>query len=543
MYPLPDFIKRLEMVESSGNPNAISMRNDQPIAYGARQITPTTGRAIAERMGRNDLLALDDAAFRKALLDPTTNRALSDYHINELSKRYGGDQRLMAIAYNAGQGRADAYRNTGNFAALPAETQGYVRKLGLLGSGDEMAGGGGSGILAGGGADPMLGGSAASGSPFEGASERDKWVAWGQALSQAFRGRDNSEAMGRLSALENQGVEQNKTYQALIKRGLDPATAEWAVRDPVVMREMVQQLFAPKARNMQIGEIFDPATGRPVKVLIDQTTGEYQTLGGVAAPDPTKVPNLQAIDIYDDQTGGKRKMSFNPQTGEMKPLGGVAAAGGEVTPYQAERLKLERERLNLQQQNASARTASGRLPAAVATKNKEIEIAATNLDNALSDYESLVVGGTMADGTTAPGTGYAFTGTERDAVNTARRNIQMQMKELFTLGAITGPDMQILNDMLVDPTASVGPVNSLYPLSDERGAFSVLANTAGHYAGLGTGIADRVKANTKQLRQQFRQMVANRRAAVGAQGVTASPAAGAASATSSGDLKSKYGLE
>lgn len=326
MYPLPDFIKRLEMVESSGNPNAISMRNDQPIAYGARQITPTTGRAIAERMGRNDLLALDDAAFRKALLDPTTNRALSDYHINELSKRYGGDQRLMAIAYNAGQGRADAYRNTGNFAALPAETQGYVRKLGLLGSGDEMAGGGGSGILAGGGADPMLGGSAASGSPFEGASERDKWVAWGQALSQAFRGRDNSEAMGRLSALENQGVEQNKTYQALIKRGLDPATAEWAVRDPVVMREMVQQLFAPKARNMQIGEIFDPATGRPVKVLIDQTTGEYQPIGGVAAPDPAKAPHLQATEIYDEKTGGKRKVLLNPQTGEQTPIGGVAAA-------------------------------------------------------------------------------------------------------------------------------------------------------------------------------------------------------------------------
>lgn len=579
-----DFINRVIQQESGGNPRAVSPAG----AIGLMQLMPATARQVAGELGRNDIAAMDEEELRNALFDPNLNRQFGEHYMKGRIKKYGGDYAAAAVGYNGGDSRADAWLKSGrNDAVIPKETSGYYRSILGGGGSDSLAGGGGSdgfagytGLLSGGGAQPQSGGA----DPFPQASGREKWATWLMGLGQAFRGNADPRYLTAVSELENKGVNENKTYKALISRGIDPATAEWAVRDPRVMQQLAQQLFAPKSKNMTISEIFDPATGRPVKVLVDQTTGEYQPLGGVQAPDQTKAPQLQPIEIfdeatgrkrkaifnpttgqmeplggieaadagkaatlqvvevYDEKTGGKRKVQFNPQTGEITPIGGVEAAGGAVTPYQNERLNLDRERLKLQQQNAAARTASGKLPAAVATKNKEIEIAATNLDQALADYEALVVGGERRDGTTAPGTGYAFTGTERDAVNTARRNIQMQMKELFTLGAITGPDMQILNDMLVDPTASAGPINSFNPISDERGMFSVLANTAGHYAGLGTGMADRVKANTKQLREQFRQMVMNRGGAVPAAG-TPPPAGGRPDPAPAAGLKSKYGLE
>lgn len=334
MLSYDDFINRVIQQESGGNARAVSPAG----AIGLMQLMPATARQVAGELGRNDIAGLDEAGLRNALFDPKLNRQFGEHYMQGRLNRYDGNQLLAAIGYNAGDKRADAYRQSHDMAALPRETQGYVR--GILG--EDVFGGAGTDTLAGGGgADPMLGGSAAAGSPFEGASDRDKWVAWGQALSQAFRGRDNSEAMGRLSALEQQGVSQNKTYQALIKRGLDPATAEWAVRDPVVMREMVQQLFSPKSKNLTIGEIFDPATGRPQKVLFDQATGEYKAIGGAKAADESISPLEQRrLDQADQRIDlQKRSLEQAAQSKRTRQLSvndveKLSKTGGELQQVQ-----------------------------------------------------------------------------------------------------------------------------------------------------------------------------------------------------------------
>lgn len=334
MLSYDDFINRVIQQESGGNARAVSPAG----AIGLMQLMPATARQVAGELGRNDIAGLDEAGLRNALFDPKLNRQFGEHYMQGRLNRYDGNQLLAAIGYNAGDKRADAYRQSHDMAALPRETQGYVR--GILG--EDVFGGAGTDTLAGGGgADPMLGGSAAAGSPFEGASDRDKWVAWGQALSQAFRGRDNSEAMGRLSALEQQGVSQNKTYQALIKRGLDPATAEWAVRDPVVMREMVQQLFSPKSKNLTIGEIFDPATGQPQKVLLDQATGEYKAIGGAKAADESISPLEQRrLDQADQRIDlQKRSLEQAAQSKRTRQLSvndveKLSKTGGELQQVQ-----------------------------------------------------------------------------------------------------------------------------------------------------------------------------------------------------------------
>lgn len=322
--PYDQLLQNLIRQESGGKANALSHAG----AAGVMQVMPGTAREIAAELGDTSLQGMSDQQIQQAMMDPARGKRYGEHYLQKMLNRYGGDQAAALVAYNGGPGRADAWLKNGrNDAVIPAETRNYYRSI--LGENIPMSGGAGSEMLAGGGGSDAMaatGSGGAAGSPFEGASDRQKWATWLAALGQSFRGRDNAETMQRLTAMESQGVNQNRTYQALVKRGIDPATAEWAVRDPQVMREVAQQLFAPKSKNMTISEIFDPATGRPVKVLVDQTTGEYQAIGGVSAPDPTKAPNLQAIEIYDDKGGGKRKVLLNPQTGEQTPIGGVAAA-------------------------------------------------------------------------------------------------------------------------------------------------------------------------------------------------------------------------
>lgn len=65
------------------------------------------------------------------------------------------------------------------------------------------------------------------------------------------------------------------------------------------------------------------------------------------------------------------------------------------------------------------------------------------LDQELKDFGSLI----QQNGVSFfPGT------AERTAYDTSRRNIQLQMKELYNLGVLNGPDLMLLDQMLVDPT-------------------------------------------------------------------------------------------
>ncbi len=171
----------------------------------------------------------------------------------------------------------------------------------------------------------------------------------------------------------------------------------------------------------------------------------------------------------------------------------------EMTAYQKAQMEERRKDREWRQRQQQA----GKIPSAVQTKNLEAETAVANLTNELDNYDALVKQG-----------GYARVGTERDAVNTARTNIQMQMKELYNLGVLNGPDLELMNKMLVDPTYSVGA--TFNPFSEERGVGGVIAGTVGDYLGQGTGIENRVSANVKQLKDQFQKMVKQRLKTTGA---------------------------
>lgn len=76
-------------------------------------------------------------------------------------------------------------------------------------------------------------------------------------------------------------------------------------------------------------------------------------------------------------------------------------------------------------------------------------------------------------------------GSKNDALSTAHRNLQMQMKELYNLGVLNGPDLDLMNQILLDPT-------------------DVSSNLLGA-VGIGN-MAERIPANIKRVREMMRQL-------------------------------------
>lgn len=99
---IESFTHRLERQESGGHQldrhgHTLTSRAG---AMGVRQMLIGTAQLAARRAN----IPWDAGKFAK---DPDYNRQLSDAHIAYLAKKYGGDQVLMAAAYNAGEGVLD----------------------------------------------------------------------------------------------------------------------------------------------------------------------------------------------------------------------------------------------------------------------------------------------------------------------------------------------------------------------------------------------------------------------------------------------------
>lgn len=98
---------------------------------------------------------------------------------------------------------------------------------------------------------------------------------------------------------------QNLTYQALIKKNVEPEIARAAVTNPAVLQQVLAAVFQPRFMKMGPGDaIADPQTRQ---ILLQN------------APKPEK----QVVEIFDEATGQPRKMLWDKTTGEMAPVGGV----------------------------------------------------------------------------------------------------------------------------------------------------------------------------------------------------------------------------
>lgn len=80
---------------------------------------------------------------------------------------------------------------------------------------------------------------------------------------------------------------------------------------------------------------------------------------------------------------------------------------------------------------------------------QKLQSSLQNLESGLNAYEQLLK-------QYNPQSGDALTPEKRSALSTAFGDLRMQLKGAYELGAITGPDMQVLEGVLTDPTGPLG---------------------------------------------------------------------------------------
>jgi hypothetical protein len=138
-------------------------------------------------------------------------------------------------------------------------------------------------------------------------------------------------------------------------------------------------------------------------------------------------------------------------------------------------------------------------PEAIRTNAIKADQAYRNLSTALNDYEGLVkrIGAT---GATLPGQG-------SDAVMQARTNIMLQLKELYNLGVLNGPDYELMQNMIPDPSIGI----------TGRGPWGLLPTPTGVPNLLPGNAAARTSQGVARLREMLRTIRNNALGAAGMQ--------------------------
>lgn len=127
----PYLVSAIIKVESSYNPKAESKKS----AKGLMQITPSTGKWVAERL---NITGFDD----EILYNPEENIKIGCWYINNLIEEFGSLENednlvLILAAYNGGRGNVNKWLNDKRYSKtgksldnIPfKETKNYVKKV------------------------------------------------------------------------------------------------------------------------------------------------------------------------------------------------------------------------------------------------------------------------------------------------------------------------------------------------------------------------------------------------------------------------------
>ena len=107
----------------------------------------------------------------------------------------------------------------------------------------------------------------------------------------------------------------------------------------------------------------------------------------------------------------------------------------QITPYQQAQLNFDREKFEFEKGKAAIKP----LPEGL---NKQVT-GAVNLTDAISDYQSKIKGFSVKD----------FASPDKRAeMGNLYNNMMLQAKEAYNLGVLNGPDYEILQKVVKDPT-------------------------------------------------------------------------------------------
>lgn len=243
-------------------------------------------------------------------------------------------------------------------------------------------------------------------------SGNSKADAWGNALVGAQRGMVLDASTRKEKKAEEEAAKRRAMYERIgAQMKIDPQIAQ----DPELMQKLIAQRMQPDDGQIvgsgQTGYFKVFRDGRKVPIIDRQPTKAEL----LAASDPQAAETMRLNEVFGDPGVGYRwKPGVNgaPPTQEYVP-------GGARDP------------------TTQASTA--------ATREKRESARRT---------QKLITGelGVLQDLVDKHGSEWSST-EARTSMGSTYTNLQMQLKNLYDLGAITGPDMEILNDLIPNPTS------------------------------------------------------------------------------------------
>ncbi len=173
---------------------------------------------------------------------------------------------------------------------------------------------------------------------------------------------------------------------------------------------------------------------------------------GEAGPELVELPAGAEVSPYHDRfwlnEQQQNNPNWNPELDKMWQIENEKtppASQPDLMDQEMEFMKDERRQGRFDDANAyQTADMSGLVPSGVGEQN-QLHAAARSYQGfmkSLQDYESMVKDG----GTTA------WPGLRKDKLATAHRDLQMQMKELYNLGVLNGPDLELMEQILLNPT-------------------------------------------------------------------------------------------
>jgi muramidase (phage lysozyme) len=297
--------------------------------------------------------------------------------------------------------------------------------------------------------------------------------------AEAYRGTAIDSDMPGHAPL--QPGEAGPTMQQLMQAASDPWLSEqqrgmvnmmleqkMQSADPIrqlQLQKLQKELGTPQKQWQKLddGTLFDPATGE-TKHVGKPSDGKFRFEGNsVEAQSLNGLMDSGALTADQAQQLGAGKTITNPADGSvmfMTPQGvfGQAAPGGPampVTPPAAAAPSPVPAAPSTPAPSPTSAPAEGQRPGMIqitdpkaqkpteAQRNRSssVEQAFSTITSELDRYAELV-GKTGIE---------AKPGEAKDNLNTVRQGIMLQMKELFNLGVLNGPDLSLMERMIYDP--------------------------------------------------------------------------------------------
>jgi len=233
-------------------------------------------------------------------------------------------------------------------------------------------------------------------------------------LQASMGGNQQSErgAMSKLRGLLDFASERNP------ETGLSRFEQFAAALDPLIMPEMrageaIQQRGAQRVQSAR--------TNKTIEWL---KKNGYPEIAAAVEANPKSAANVMSAVLAQRTKGTEQFRVATPEE--------AAKYGAEAGQFDSKGRFYPTQQVQKTQQLTSSEL----------SKAQNASMALQSIKETIGSYKTLVKEGGIG----------VIPGTQRDLLTQTRRNLQLQMKELFNLGVLNGPDLELMDQLILDTT-------------------------------------------------------------------------------------------